>query len=157
MDGHNFERLKAHILNLSVATEFEQALLEWKLDAVEVSEDMDQCPCGKDIKEHCYIRNIQNGKKTYVGNVCINRFMRIDTGSLFQGLRRIALDPTANANLDVVEYAWKKGFLFGEEEYSFLKRTVRKRNLSSSQISWKKKVNARILKGTVVRRRTVRD
>ncbi|POA17266.1 hypothetical protein C1886_22755 [Pseudomonas sp. FW300-N1A1] len=157
MEGHNFERLRAHILDLSVASNFDQARLEWKLDAVEVSEEFDQCPCGKEIKEHCYILNFRNGNKTYVGNVCIDRFLGIDTGNLFDGLRRISLDPTANANADVVEYAWEKGYLFNEEEYNFLRRTVLKRKLSPKQIAWKKKVNIRILKGTVVRRRTVRD
>ena len=157
MEGHNFERLKAHILGLSVASDFEQARSEWELDAVEVSEEFDQCPCGKEIKEHCYILNSRNGNKTYVGNVCINRFLRIDTGNLFDGLKRITLNPSANANADLIEYAWEKGFLWGENEYSFLKRTMKKRNLSPDQISWKRKINSRILKGTVVRRRTVRD
>ncbi|MNJ51061.1 hypothetical protein D3C77_463540 [compost metagenome] len=53
MEGHNFERLKAHILQLSVASEFDQNRLEWELHAVEISEEFDQCPCGKEIKEHC--------------------------------------------------------------------------------------------------------
>ncbi|MDP9690628.1 MULTISPECIES: hypothetical protein [unclassified Pseudomonas] len=157
MEGHNFERLKAHILQLSVASEFDRARLEWKLHAVEVSEEFDQCPCGKDIKEHCYIINSRNGNKTYVGNVCINRFLQIETGNLFAGLRKITLNPSANANEDLIEYSWEKGYLFGENEYLFLKRTMNKRKLSPDQISWKKKINNRILKGTVVRRRTVRD
>lgn len=157
MEGHNFERLKAHILDLSVASSFDQAKFEWKLDAVEISEEFDQCPCGKEIKEHCYILNTKNGNKTYVGNVCIDRFLGIDTGNLFDGLKRITLNPSANANADLIEYAWENGYLFGENEYAFLKRTMKKRNLSSGQISWKRKINNRILKGTVVRRRTVRD
>ena len=76
---------------------------------------------------------------------------------LFDGLKRITLNPSANANAALIEYAWEKGYLFSEKEYSFLKSTMKKRNLSSSQISWKRKINERILKGTVVRRRTVRD
>ena len=50
------------------------------LEDVEVSEEFDNCPCGQEIKEHCYIRNLLNGNKTYVGNVCINRFIGINTG-----------------------------------------------------------------------------
>lgn len=157
MDGHNFERLKAHILTLSDASNFEEARLEWSLDAVEVSEVFDQCPCGQDIKEHCYIRNRRNGNQTYVGNVCINRFLQIETGNLFEGLKRIAANPKANANKDVIEYAWAKGYLFGENEYGFLIQTMRKRNLSPSQMSWKKKINSRIINGTVVKHRTTRS
>ena len=100
--------------------------------AVEISEEFDQCPCGQDIKEHCYIRNRLNGSETYVGNVCINRFIQIDTGNLFDGLKRIAKDLTANANNDLIEHAYRMGYLYGEKEYMFLKQTMRKRNLSTA-------------------------
>lgn len=52
---HNFERLKSHILPLSRAASFDAARGEWELVGVELSEEFDSCPCGKDIKEHCYI------------------------------------------------------------------------------------------------------
>lgn len=38
------------------------------------------------------------GNATYVDNVCINRFIGIDTGNLFTGLKRIAKDTGVNAN-----------------------------------------------------------
>lgn len=156
MEGHNFEKLKAHILSLSVSQRFDQARTEWSLVAVEISDEFDHCPCGQEIKEHCYIRNGRNGNETYVGNVCINRFIQIDTGNLFDGLKRIAKDPTANANNDLIEHAYRMGYLYGEKEYVFLKQTMLKRNLSSAQIEWKKKINRRIVSQTVVRKRTTR-
>ncbi|TIO24002.1 hypothetical protein [Mesorhizobium sp.] len=156
MEGHNFELLRAHILPLSVSQRFDIARAEWSLVAVEISEEFDQCPCGQEIKEHCYIRNRLNGNETYVGNVCINRFIQIDTGNLFDGLRRIAKDLTANANIDLVEHAYRMGYLYGEKEYTFLRQTVRKRNLSAAQIAWKIKINQRIVSQTVVRKRTAR-
>ena len=67
--------------------------------SVEITKEFDHCPCGQKIKEHCYITNRITGESTYVGNVCINRFIGIDTGNLFDGLKRIAKDPSANANL----------------------------------------------------------
>jgi hypothetical protein len=156
MEGHSFERLKSHILPLSVSENFNVARTEWSLVAVEISEEFDQCPCGQDIKEHCYIRNRANNNETYVGNVCINRFIQIDTGNLFDGLKRIAKDLTANANSDLIEHAYRMGYLYSEKEYSFLKQTRRKRNLSAAQIAWKVKINRRIVAQTVVRKRTVR-
>jgi len=156
VDGHNFERLKAHILPMSVSQVFEIARTEWSLVAVEISDEWDECPCGKDIKEHCYIRNRINGRETYVGNVCINRFVGIDTGNLFDGLKRIAKDPTANANRDLIEHAYKMGYLYGEKEYTFLKQTMLKRKLSPKQLDWKVKINRRIVAQTVVQKRTVR-
>src|SRR3546814_8241288 len=96
METHNCERLKAHIVPLSVSSTFDVARREWDLVGVEISEEFDNCPCGQDIKEHCYIHNRLNGNSTYVGNVCINRFIQIDTGrseehtSELQSLMRIS-------------------------------------------------------------------
>lgn len=156
MASHNQQQLTAHIVPLSVANTFDLARQEWDLVAVEISEEWDSCPCGQDIKEHCYIRNRLNGNSTYVGNVCINRFIQIDTGNLFDGLRRIAADDTANANHDLIEHAYRMGYLYDEKEYTFLKQTALKRNLSAAQIAWKRKINRRILLQTVVKRRTQR-
>ena len=152
---HNFERLREHILPLSKSKNFEAARVEWILESVEVSDEFDSCSCGQDIKEHCYILNKVTGHRTYVGNVCVNRFIGIDTGSLFDGLRRIRENSAANPNLAVIAYAEARGFLF-EKEPDFLRATVRKRVLSSAQKAWKEKINRRILQGTVVRPRTVR-
>lgn len=151
MSEHNFERLKAHILPLSNAAEWSDAKNEWRLVGIEVQEDWDNCPCGKEIKELCYIQNQLNGNKTYVGNVCVNRFIGIDTGNLFAGLRRIIDDETANANEDLIIHAYQLGYIF-EREYQFLMQTRRKRLLSVKQLEWKKKINRRIVSQTVVRR-----
>src|SRR4051812_42520984 len=156
METHNFEWLKSHILPLSESSTFDVARQEWGLVGVEISEEFDNCPCGQEIKEHCYIRNRLNGNATYVGNVCINRFIQIDTGNLFDGLKRIAADITANANHDLIEHAWRSGYLFGEKEYTFLKQTALKRKLSKAQVNWKVKINRRILAQTKVRNRTQR-
>ena len=113
-------------------------------------------PADKTSKEHCYIRSRLTGNKTYVGNVRINCFIQIDTGNLFDGLKRIAKDLTANVNNDLIEHAYWVGYLYNEKEYTFLKQTMRKRNLSTAQIAWKVKINRRIVAQTVVRKRTVR-
>jgi hypothetical protein len=151
----NFERLKQHILPLSKAQNFAEARFEWHLVAVEVSDEFDNCPCGQEIKEHCFIKNRMTGQSTYVGNVCINRFIGIDTGNLFDGLKRIAADSKANANEDLIKFAQEHGYLF-EKEYKFLMQTRLKRNLSPAQLSWKEKINRRIIQQTAVSRRTKR-
>lgn len=150
---HNFENLKAHILPLSIAADFEAARKEWKLVGVEISEEVDYCPCGKEIREHCYIANHQSGNQTFVGNVCINRFLQIDTGNLFAGLKRIARNASANPNEDLIRHAKELGYLF-EGEYSFLMSIRLKRKLSPAQRSWRDKINRRIINKTVVVRRS---
>jgi hypothetical protein len=156
MTSPNLVHLTAHIIPLSIASSFEEARQEWDLVAVEISEEWDNCPCGQDIKEHCFIRNRHNGNSTYVGNVCINLFIKINTGSLFDGLKRIAKDDAANANNDLIEHAYRMGYLYSEKEYHFLLQTARKRILSKAQLDWKRKINRRILAQTIVQRRTKR-
>lgn len=150
---HNFENLKAHILTLSRSNVFEVARTEWDLVGVEITEEFDNCPCSQEIKEHCYITNRITGQSTYVGNVCINRFIGIDTGNLFDGLKRIANDPYANANLDVIEHGRRMGFIY-DSEYDFLIQTRLKRKLSQKQLEWKRKINRRITQQIAVQRRT---
>ena len=150
---HNFEQLQAHILPLSVSPLFHIAKQEWKLTGVEIQEDWDSCPCGQRIKELCHITNTVNGNKTYVGNVCVNQFIGIDTGNLFDGLKRIAQDDTKNANIDLIMHAYKLGYIYDEREFNFLMSTARKRKLSPAQISWKQKINRRIVSETVVRKK----
>lgn len=146
---HNFERLKAHILPQSNADIFHIAKNEWKLVGVEIHEEFDNCPCGQPIKELCHIENQFNGNKTYVGNVCVNRFIGIETGNLFEGLKRIAKDNQANANEDLIFHAYKLGYIF-ENEYNFLMDTKNKRKLSEKQLAWKQKINQRIINRTIV-------
>lgn len=150
---HNFEKLKEHILPLSKSDRFEVARAEWDLIGVEITEEWDHCPCGQEIKEHCYITNRITGESTYVGNICINRFIGIDTGNLFDGLKRIAKDPYANANLDVIEHGRTMGYIY-DAEYEFLVSTRLKRKLSDKQLDWKRKINRRITQQISVQRRT---
>ena len=154
MSSSNFEALKAHVLPLSRSQNFETARREWSLYAIEVSEEMANCPCGQEIKEHCYIENRITGHRTHVGNVCINRFMGIDTGTLFDGLKRIAKDHSASANEALIEYAWRNGYLYGTNEYEFLQQMAHKRKRSSAQKAWIEKINRRILRKLVVKKRS---
>lgn len=103
-----------------------------------------------EIKEHCEIRNRETGRHTFVGNVCINRFIDLGNAPIFAGLRKIRSDIGANANMALIAYAESKGFLF-QKEVGFLVDTSRKRNLSVKQRAWKEKINRRIVEGILVR------
>ena len=145
------ESLKAHILSLSRSEVFETAVQEWRLAGVYLTEEWDNCPCGQEIKEHCEISNRLTGQCTFVGNVCINRFVDLGTAPIFAGLKRIRDDLGANANEALIAYALSKGFLY-DKEPAFLRQTTRKRILSAKQLAWKEKINRRILEGIVVRK-----
>lgn len=153
LQGRNFERLRDHILPLSRAATFSDAVTEWDLVAIEISDEFDSCPCGQEIKEHCFIHNRVTGNRTHVGNVCINRFLAIDTGTLFDGLKRIK-NSEGRANLDLIEHAYRMGYLYDRNEYDFLVSIRRKKKLSPKQAAWEKKIHRRILSETVVTKRS---
>ena len=132
--GHNRQQLATHIVPLSEADDFEDVKAEWDVVKFEWHEESGSCPCGHFIKEFCFIRNIFNGNETHVGNVCVNKFMKIDPGNVFDGLRRIKSDIYANANEGLIEYADSQGFLY-DKEYAFLMSTRRKRNLSENNLN----------------------
>ena len=148
--SYSQEDLKNHILSLSRATEFSAAKAEWSLSDFEYHEEFHHCPCGQPIKELCHIKNIFTKEITYVGNVCVKKFMGINTGNLFAGLKRIAKDSTANANEDLIVHSWELGYIF-DSEYSFLIDTKDRRKLSDKQLAWKEKINWRILNKAIVR------
>lgn len=148
----NFLKLKEHILKLSMEkTDFNKAKLEWELFQIHITHEFGRCPCGQKIKEHCHLRNTNNGKKTWVGNICVKKFMNIDSGTMFDGLKRIEKKINAKPNAMLIEYAWKNGYLYGENEYDFLRRIQRKRKISEKQENWLLKINRRILQTIVVR------
>lgn len=152
MSRPNFGNLKAHILPLSEEKfDFNLAKLEWELDYVVFTIEFGQCPCSQRIKEHCHLRNKINGNTTHVGNICVERFMGIDAGQLFNGLRKIRNNPEAPPNRDLIEYALARGYLYGDNEYDFLRNVVNKRRLSEKQKQWLTFINRRIIEQIVVR------
>jgi hypothetical protein len=152
---HDFKKLKTPILARSKAETFDVACREWDLVGIEVSEELDNCPCGQQIKEHCFIQNRVTGHKTFVGNVCVNRFMGISTSTLFDGLRRVKDDPLARPNEALINHALSRGYIYGEKEHTFLTGIRRKRILSTKQRDWSLKINRRIVNSIVVKKRSL--
>lgn len=143
--GIHYENLKAHLLPMSESDEFEVARHEWRFTHVEWDDDLTHCPCSVPIKEMCFITNERTGHETYVGNVCINRFLGIDLHLLIDGLRKIEKDPEAGPNLAVIEYAIEHDFLQGDNEARFLWSMYNKKKRSVKQKAWLKKINWRIM------------
>lgn len=152
MRRKNFEYLKKHILPLSdEKSDFDIAKLEWTLDYINVTGNLTNCPCTQKIMDICHIRNKKNGNMTFVGNICVQRFMDIDARKLFTGLKKIKKNPKSKPNRDLIEYAFRKGFLYpGKTEYGFLKSIVMNRNLSVKQKNWLSFINRRIINEIVV-------
>lgn len=148
---YNFERLSAHILWLSESDDFNVAKLEWVLDGVCVTQEFGRCPCGVRIKAHCCLLNRRNGNTTWVCNVCVHKFMDINADALFGALNSVWHDNSAIPNMELIEYAWRRGNLYGPHEYAFLMNIHRRYILSERQLHWLQKINRRIVENIVVR------
>lgn len=148
----NFKKLKKTIIDLSVEkNDFNKAKLEWELFRIYFTNEFGQCHCGQKIKKHCHLRNTKNGNETWVGTSCVKKFMDIDSGSLFDGLKRLQKKIDAKPNTVLIDYAWRNGYLYGQNELNFLKRIQSKRKMPAKQNDWLIKINRRILQMIVVR------
>jgi hypothetical protein len=143
--GHNFAQLKAAILKLSRATDWETARKEWQLSNVYDSDEPDTCLCGHyPIIEICEIENRVTGNRTDVGNVCIKRFLGFRSDLIFQALKRIRKEMTKSLNADAITFFRQRGAIT-DWEYGFLQDTLRKRNLSDRQLAARVNINRKVL------------
>lgn len=138
--------LHAHIIELSEATEWDEARKEWELASIHYVDEPDTCPCGhRPINEICVIKNSQNGQTTEVGNHCVRNFMSISSGNLFPSLRNVRGDIERSFNDEMIYYAHRQGII-NEWEKGFYINIWRKRNLTTKQAATKQKVNEKILR-----------
>lgn len=147
---HNLRNLQNHILPLSTTSNWEAAKLEWVLDYVEVLQfdevpEPETCPCGHfPIVELCWIRNTSNGNLTYVGNVCVKRFMGMPVNAVADGFKRIVEDFSKALNAAATEFSFAQGWIT-EWERNYCLNTARKRNLTFNQMSKRVQINKQLL------------
>lgn len=133
------------IVRLSTSKNWHQAKFEWFVETIEDSEDPDTCLCGQfPINELCWLRNKENNNSALVGNVCVHKFMGIDSQKLFDCLRRIQKDDGKALNADLIEYAKGKGWV-NDWEHGFLLSTMKKRSLSTKQAAKRQQINRRLI------------
>ena len=150
-DGYNFRQLKAEILAMSKATDWEIARKEWALVDIIEADEPETCLCGHfPIAEICEIRNSVTGHTTEVGNVCVKRFLGVRSDLIFTGIKKIRKDPTKSLNADSITFFRERGLL-NDWEYGFLQDTMKKRNLSFKQMETRKRINLKVL-GAVSKR-----
>ena len=144
-DGYNFQRLKAEILCLSGADDWETARKEWSLVDVFEAEAPETCLCGHfPIREVCVIENRLTGNRTDVGNQCVRRFLGYRSDLIFSAIKKIRKDFSKSLNTDAIAFFREKGVL-NEWEYQFSQDTLRKRVLSDRQIKARVKINEKVI------------
>jgi hypothetical protein len=144
-DGFNFAQLQQAILDQSESDIWDVARKEWRLASVYEVEEPERCLCGHfPIIEICVLRNTRNGQQAEVGNVCVQRFMGIDSTKIFQSIKRIRKDPSKSLSMDVVILFSQQGIL-ANKDVQFYSSIHKKRNLTLPQANWKQDINKRVL------------
>lgn len=144
-DGFNFKQLKAAILRLSHAHEWETAKAEWRLIDTYEADEPDTCLCGHyPIIEICTIKNAITKHEVDVGNVCIKRFLGIRSDLIFAAVKRIRRDNEKGIPPTAATFFYQLKVI-NDWEYGFLQDTGQKRVLTDRQLATRIKINTQIL------------
>lgn len=147
-------KLSQGIIALSNASNWDQAKMEWALDSIYKEEEPDTCLCGHHpIIEICILKNRLNSNTAVVGNCCVKKFIGLPSDKIFQAVKRVRSDDTKSLNSETIEHAFQNRWI-NDWEYNFYMDVLRKRNLSSKQLTKKKQINNRVLSRIVNARRS---
>lgn len=137
-------QLTQGIINLSKAKNWDAAKLEWRLYEVYEAEEPETCLCGHfPIIEICVLNNTENGNITNVGNCCVKKFIGLPSDKIFQAVKRVRKDNEKSLNAESIQYAYDKKWI-NEWERDFYLGIMRKRNLSTKQLSKKIQINEKL-------------
>jgi hypothetical protein len=137
--------LKAAMLPLGIAANWEAAKTEWRLDRVEEVGDGYDCMCSKkNIHRLCHMRNAETENTAVVGSCCVEKFLDQRSGLIFDCLKRLRKKPESAMNATTLSWEVEKGFLTEWEEI-FYADTQRKRKLSEKQEAKRTQINRKFL------------
>lgn len=144
-EGFNERKLKAEILRLSQASDWETARKEWSLVGIFEADDPETCLCGHHpIIEVCELHNRITNHAADVGNVCVKRFLGLRSDLIFQALKRVRKEPDKSLNADAIVF-FKERKLLTDWDYRFLQSTMRKRNLTFKQLETRRQINQKVI------------
>lgn len=130
---------------MSESNLWDLAKREWELDCVNYVSKPETCLCGHfPIKEVCTIKNKENSNYTTVGNCCVKKFLKMETGNIFAPIKRVLADETKSVSVDLIIYARKK-LIISKWEHDFYINIQRKRKLSYKQKYYKVQINRKIV------------
>lgn len=140
-------KLSQEMIKLSVADDWDNAKLEWELDFILKVETDETCLCTHTpIKELCYMKNVKNNNTAIIGNVCVNKFLGINSDPIFASIRNIFCNRDRGISEYLASYA-KDRNLINEWEYNFSISTLSKRakSLSDKQLEKRILINNKLL------------
>lgn len=148
-------QLPQKLEELSDGNSYPAVLREWELDYIEhlaPGEDSETCLCTHyPIREVCHILNLQNNNTAIVGNCCVKKFEKeaeavnfVGKHKVFDALKRLQKDNNANANEELIEYAYSKGVLT-EKEYKTYLEIWRNRIFTTAEARLIRTANEKII------------
>ena len=136
-------KLIKEILLLSESKNWDNAILEWKLNLITFEKN--RCICNHPIVENCHLLNTKNNNSCIVGNVCVNKFLGIPTQNIFNAVKKIKNDLDGSVNEPTLEFVYSKKWI-SDFDFTFYWDIFRKQKLSTKQLEVKRKINIKILK-----------
>lgn len=156
----SFNKLQQEIILESNSDNWTEAKLEWGLKSI-YQEEGRECLCGKfPIKNICVLENIYNKKTLEVGNVCVKKFLGINTGqNIFTAINRCYKDLSASMGKEAFHYMIYQSKIMKASndckltawDIKFYENTYSKRKLSGKQNKFRVIINKKFLKYTVAK------
>lgn len=147
------DHLQTEIMALSISGVWEMAVLEWELVGVFINDQTQTCLCThKPIKEVCILSHRQHKGQVEVGNCCVNRFLGIPSGTIFDAIKRVMDDETKLLNEAAVRFFAEWGVVSAWERTFYLD-TFRRRLLTDKQADVRLRINQKVLRHLSARRR----
>ena len=138
-------KLTEEIIARSEGKIWDAAKLEWVLHEIYEAEEPETCLCGHfPIIEVCTLQNKLNANFATVGNCCVRKFIGLPSDLIFKAVKRVRKHIQKSLNIEAIQHAYDKGWI-NEWEYEFSIDTMRKRNLTQSQMAKREQVNKKML------------
>lgn len=142
---NNQINLSKEIIERSLKKDWHLAKNEWTVEDFYYTKDPTTCLCGHSpVNKVCILKNKFTGKEVEVGNVCVTKFMEMNTNQLFESVSKIDFDPTKSISSKTIDHFYKKGVITGSDMLFY--HDIRlKRGLTEKQLIWKININEKIL------------
>lgn len=145
-EGYNFQKLCDEMITRSKATEWQQAKIEWDLEYVYTVGEKQTCLCGHHpIFQICQLRNAVNRNLAEVGNVCVHKFLGMQSKRVFAALKRIRADINKPLNPKTLEMFVGLGTISAQDEAAYLEFWRKRKCITEEQAKLKLRVNKAIL------------
>lgn len=145
-EGYNFANFKKAIISLSVSPDWDTAKAEWQLHMVYEDPSDRSCECEHSpIHQICVIKNSSNSKIAEVGNVCVQKFLRLMSNRIFSVIRRLRWDINKSLNPKALDLFEERNVISFNEKQDYLRYWRRRKNMSDDQKAQKLDINERIL------------